>query len=78
MVSQVPFGGQIVMLGYGSVGQSVVPVLERHFDLPLSNITVIEADDHAEKFAPFAAKGMHYLRLSLTPRIIWRPLWAPI
>ncbi|GFZ77703.1 homospermidine synthase [Elstera cyanobacteriorum] len=67
MVALVPFGGRIVMLGYGSVGQSVVPVLERHFDLPLSNITIIEADDHADKFAPFAAKGMNYVRLSLTP-----------
>ncbi|KJV05791.1 hypothetical protein VZ95_21135 [Elstera litoralis] len=44
-----------------------MPVLERHFDLPLSNITVIEADDHEGKFAPYLAQGMRYKRISLTP-----------
>lgn len=67
MYKKVPYSGRIVMLGYGSVGQCVLPVIERHFDMPLKNVTVIEADDHADKFAPFAPKGMKYKRISLTP-----------
>jgi homospermidine synthase len=67
MPSKVPFGGRIVMLGYGSVGQCVLPVISRHFDMPLERVTVLEADDHAERFQPFAAQGMNYVRLTLTP-----------
>lgn len=67
MVKRVPFSGRIVMLGFGSVGQCVLPVIERHFDMPLDRVTVLEADDHTERFAPFAAKGMHYQRVTFTP-----------
>lgn len=67
MVAKVPFGGRIVMLGFGSVGQCVLPVIERHFEMPLDRVTVYEADDHTERFAPFAARGMRYLRGTFTP-----------
>lgn len=67
MYKKVPFSGRIVMLGYGSVGQCVLPVIERHFEMPLEKVTVIEADDHQEKFAPFSKKGMNYKIFTLNP-----------
>ncbi len=67
MVEQVRFAGRLVMLGYGSVGQCVLPVIPRHFDMPDSRITVIEDADHRDQFRPFAERGMHYERTRLTP-----------
>lgn len=64
---KTPFGGRIVMLGYGSVGQCVLPVIPNHFDMPLDRVTVLELDDHTERFKPFAAMGMRYVRQTLTP-----------
>src|SRR4051812_42751570 len=66
-MQKVPFGGRIVMLGYGSVGQCVLPTIPRHFDMPLDRVLVLELDDHAERFAPYAAMGMRYLNHRLTP-----------
>ncbi len=67
MIEKVVFAHRVVMLGWGSVGQCVLPAVPRHFEMPLSNITVVEADDHTAKFAPFAAMGMRYERVQLTP-----------
>ncbi len=67
MVQQIAFGGRIVMLGYGSVGQCVLPVIPRHFAMPVERITVLEDSDHHALFAPFAAQGMHYVQKRLTP-----------
>jgi homospermidine synthase len=67
MVEKVAFPNKIVMLGWGSVGQCVLPAIPRHFEMPLDRITVLESDHHEEKFAPFAAMGMHYVIHRLTP-----------
>jgi len=68
MVEKTAFAGRILMLGFGCVGQCTLPVIPRHFDVPPSRISVIDADDHAAQFAPFEAMGMHYLPVRLTPR----------
>ncbi|GGF17121.1 homospermidine synthase [Aliidongia dinghuensis] len=67
MVEKVAFAGRILMLGFGSVGQCTLPVIPRHFDMPVERISVIDADDHEAQFAPFEAMGMRYLRVCLTP-----------
>lgn len=67
MVEKIAFTGRILMLGFGSVGQCTLPVIPRHFDIPSSRISVIDADDHVRQFAPFEAMGMHYLQVRLTP-----------
>jgi homospermidine synthase len=67
MIEKIPFAGRIVMLGYGSVGQCVLPVIPRHFDMPLNRVTVLELDDHPAQFKPYGAMGMNYVRQRLTP-----------
>src|SRR5260221_8160476 len=65
MLEKVTFKGRIVMLGYGSVGQCVLPAIPRHFDMPLDRITVLEADTH--RFESFSQMGMHYVNARLRP-----------
>ena len=33
--------GRLVLLGFGSIGQAVVPLLFRHFELAPSQVTVV-------------------------------------
>ena len=60
MTKKKPFGGRILMLGYGSVGQCTLPLIARHLDMPLDRVAVIEADDHAAGIAEFQAAGVKY------------------
>ena len=51
------FDGRILFIGYGSVARCTLPLIERHFDMPLSRVTVIDAEDRSIDIAPFAAKA---------------------
>lgn len=44
------FNNRILVLGYGSVGQAIVPLLLRHLNVKQENITILEKDDHQELF----------------------------
>ena len=55
------FDGRILFIGYGSVTRCTLPLIERHFDMPLSHVTVIDAEDRSVEIAPFVAKGVNYV-----------------
>lgn len=44
------FNGDILVLGYGSIGQPIVPLVLRHINVDPNKITVIEKDNHTELF----------------------------
>ena len=41
----VAFDGRMVMIGFGSIGQGVLPLIFRHIDIKPEQITVISAED---------------------------------
>ena len=41
----LPFEGRILLLGFGSVAQGLLPLLLRHIDLPASRISIITGDE---------------------------------
>ena len=43
-MKHVSFPGRLVMLGCGSIGQGVLPLILRHIDMPKDRITVVTAD----------------------------------
>ena len=55
------FDGRILFIGYGSVSRCTLPLIERHFDMPLSRVTVVDAEDRSIDIAPFTAKGVSYV-----------------
>jgi len=67
MAKKISFGGRILMIGYGSVGRCTMPLLEKHFDMPLSHITVVDAHDHSDDIERFVKKGVHYLIQPIVP-----------
>lgn len=45
------FNGKILIIGFGSIGQGVLPLLLRHFTVPPERITIVTADKRGEKIA---------------------------
>jgi homospermidine synthase len=43
--------GPVVMLGFGSIGQAVLPLLQRHLELPDQPITIFAADANGAEIA---------------------------
>jgi len=62
----VPFTGRMVMLGFGSIGQGVLPLILRHIAIKPSQITIIAdemrgGEDEARRF------GVEFIEKRLTP-----------
>ncbi|WP_207476301.1 homospermidine synthase [Arenibaculum pallidiluteum] len=47
----VKFNGRLVMVGFGSIGQGVLPLLLRHIDMDASQITVVTAEERGHQEA---------------------------
>lgn len=45
------FAGRIVMIGFGSIGQGVLPLILRHIDMDPRKISIITSDDRGAKVA---------------------------
>lgn len=61
MTTRTSFSGSIVMLGYGAIGQCSLPMLLDLFDVPPERYRVVAKDEAAERFAPYAARGVTFL-----------------
>ncbi len=61
---KVPFAGRIVMLGCGSIGQGVLPLLFKHLDITADRLSIIAADSMGSKVA--ASYGLDLEQVMLT------------
>ncbi|HVB67898.1 MAG TPA: saccharopine dehydrogenase C-terminal domain-containing protein [Acetobacteraceae bacterium] len=50
-MKHVAFGGRLVMVGCGSIGQGVLPLLLRHIDIAPERITILTADERGAAVA---------------------------
>jgi homospermidine synthase len=61
----VNFAGKIVFVGFGSIGQGVLPLILRHIGISTDRITIVTPEDagrgEADKF------GVKFVRCALTP-----------
>jgi homospermidine synthase len=55
--------GPLVVVGFGSIGKGVLPLILRHIDLDRSRVTVIDPDDSARAIAEFA--GVRFEKAAL-------------
>lgn len=58
------FRGRLVMLGFGSIGAGVLPLILRHIDMPKESIEIVTADDRGVAIA--AEYGIRHTVLPLT------------
>jgi homospermidine synthase len=60
----VDFPGRIVIVGFGSIGQGVLPLVLRHIGTTPDRITIVTADDGGAKEA--AEFGVKFIKEALT------------
>jgi homospermidine synthase len=75
---RVKFGGRIVFVGFGSIGQGVLPLILRHVGAGADRITIVTAEDKGRQEAD--QYGVKFVKAALTPdnhRRILEPLLAP-
>lgn len=73
----VDFPGRIVMIGFGSIGQGVLPLILRHIGITPGRITIVTADDAGRTEAN--EYGVKFIKNPLTPenyRQVLEPLLA--
>jgi homospermidine synthase len=51
MTKHAAFNGRMVILGFGSIGQGVLPLILRHIDMPRERIHIVTADRRGEAVA---------------------------
>ncbi|PPC85791.1 MAG: homospermidine synthase, partial [Methylocystis sp.] len=57
--------GPIVLIGFGSIGRGILPLIERHFDFDKSRFTVIDPVDTHRRLLD--ERGIAFLKTKLTP-----------
>ncbi len=60
----VEFPGHLVLIGFGSIGQGVVPLILRHIGISPERLTIVTADDVGREEA--ARYGIKFVRQALT------------
>ena len=74
-MKHVAFGGRLVMLGFGSIGQGVLPLILRHIDIPRERITIVSGDPRGQDVA--AENGVSFTVTPLT-RDNYRDVLTPL
>ncbi len=60
----VVFTGKIIMVGFGSIGQGVLPLILRHIDMGPEQITIVTADHRGHEEA--LSYGINFVVNALT------------
>jgi homospermidine synthase len=63
-MKHVAFSGRLVMLGCGSIGQGVLPLIRRHIAMPAERITIVTADARGREVA--AECGVRFVEQAIT------------
>jgi homospermidine synthase len=58
------FPGRLVIVGFGSIGQGVLPLILRHIDLDPAAITIVTAEERGHEVAN--AYGIRFVKEALT------------
>src|SRR6516165_4093054 len=61
----VAFSGRMVMIGFGSIGHGVLPLIFRHIDMKPEQLTIISADDRGG-LKEARRYGVSFIRKRLT------------
>jgi homospermidine synthase len=66
------FPGRIIFVGFGAIGQGVLPLILRHIGCPATRITIVTAEGHGREEA--AGYGIKFIKERLTRENLRRTL----
>jgi len=69
------FAGRVIMVGFGSIGQGVLPLILRHIDMPRERIVIVTAEARGREVA--AEYGVEFRQEALT-RDNYRDVLQPL
>lgn len=74
-MKHVAFGGRLLLLGFGSIGQGVLPLILEHVAMPRDRITILTADERGH-----AVSVQHGVRVLVVPldRQNYRDVLTPL
>src|SRR3989344_3710620 len=55
----VHFDGKLVIIGFGSIGQGVLPLIVRHIGIPRKNISIVTGDNRGRAIAEKEGINFH-------------------
>lgn len=61
------FGGRVVVLGCGTIGQCVLPLLIDRLDLPAGRVTVVDRTASPQLLSPYRDAGLVYHQRGIAP-----------
>jgi homospermidine synthase len=74
-VIHASFTGRLVILGFGSIGQGVLPLILRHVGMPRENIVIVTAEERGHDVA--AEYGVRFVQTAITRENL-RPVLEPL
>lgn len=74
-MKHVDFAGRLVMLGFGSIGQGVLPLILRHIGITADRITIVTAEERGQEVA--AEYGVRFI-IEAATRDNYRDLLSPL
>jgi homospermidine synthase len=74
-VIHTSFSGRLVILGFGSIGQGVLPLILRHVAMPRENIVIVTAEERGHDVA--AELGVRFVQTAITRENL-RPVLEPL
>jgi len=75
MGGKYEFAGRVVIVGFGSIGQGVLPLILRHIDIPAEMVTIVTAEERGHDVAN--EYGVRFVRKALT-RDNYREVLTPL
>ena len=70
------FNNKVLILGFGAVAKSFLPILFKHIKIPYKNITIIDFVDRSRHLKEWTQKGVKFVQLKVTPHNLARTLSA--
>src|SRR5881392_3609479 len=61
---QAAFSGRLVIVGFGSIGQGVLPLLLRHLEIDPGQLVIVTAEPRGHEVA--AEYGVRFIQTALT------------
>ena len=72
------FNHKILIIGYGSVSQCMLPIFLQKLDVSIKNITIIDFENKASALKKYTSKGLKFVRIKITEKNLGSVLGAHV
>lgn len=62
------FKNKVLIIGYGAVARCTLPILLRHVNIPLENITIIDFKEKSQDLKAWTTRGLRFFKEKVTPK----------